>query len=271
LCVGRKQVSITQTCHIDICIPLLLTSVHSTPSHTYLSPASNSLTENDSPKHSTDGVDSPEDNNTPVHEDTALELPETHHPKEPSEGKDGGNAPIDPTPQDEHATVSPDVPVDLTLGSNTKATSTPACEDSDLLQPLIEACKEPDAVLPSPLPPAAAVESLQLVGPVSISYHYFPWIAAYNISSCLPNDVIQMHSEGCFDLPTHTILDQFMEQYFLHVHPLLPLLNEADFWNLYSSQRRADWEPLSLLVIQSMIFASSTVGSVSRGVVKDSV
>lgn len=187
------------------------------------------------------------------------------------EGNDGDNAHLDPKPEDEHPSLAPDVPVDVSLSSDAKATSTPSFEDSDLLQPLIEACKESDTGPPGSPPAEAAVESLQLGGPASISYHYFPWIAAYNISSCLPNDVIQMHSEGCFDLPTHKILDQFVEQYFLHVHPLLPLLNEADFWNLYSSRQTADWEPISLLVVQAMIFASSNVSLMSCGTVRNSV
>lgn len=50
-----------------------------------------------------------------------------------------------------------------------------------------------------------------------------------------------------------------MQQYFLHIHSFLPLVNEGDFWELYDHVG-ADppGQRLSLLLLQAMLFASCT-------------
>lgn len=59
-------------------------------------------------------------------------------------------------------------------------------------------------------------------------------------------------------MPTRAILDEFLQQYFLHVHPLLPLVNEGDFWDLYCQNPNSSspTERISLLLFQSIMFAS---------------
>lgn len=59
-------------------------------------------------------------------------------------------------------------------------------------------------------------------------------------------------------MPTRNLLDEFLQQYFLHVHPLLPILNEGGFWDLYCHSPNSGMpdERMSLLVFQSILFAS---------------
>lgn len=76
---------------------------------------------------------------------------------------------------------------------------------------------------------------------------------------CSPSDLAFLQSEGCFHLPAKEIFDQIVEQYFLHVHPLLPILHEGDFWRVYSSKSGHKDDELSLLVVQALIFASCNV------------
>ena len=57
-------------------------------------------------------------------------------------------------------------------------------------------------------------------------------------------------------------MDEFMKQYFLFVHPFMPLLDEGDFWNVYQSQENANSTArgdYSLFVIQAMLFMSCPV------------
>lgn len=63
-------------------------------------------------------------------------------------------------------------------------------------------------------------------------------------------------------------MDEFLQQYFLHVHPLLPLVNEGDFWGIYCQipSGNAHNERVSLLVFQAILFASCNF--VSRAAIK---
>ncbi|KAI0200854.1 hypothetical protein F4808DRAFT_141790 [Astrocystis sublimbata] len=89
-----------------------------------------------------------------------------------------------------------------------------------------------------------------------VTYSYYPFLAVNNMHNVLPQDVNFLESQGCLRVPTREILDEFMQQYFLHVHPLMPFLNEGDFWNLYCYQDNVfTGERMSLLVFQAMLFS----------------
>lgn len=94
-----------------------------------------------------------------------------------------------------------------------------------------------------------------------ITFSYYPWLAISNLANILPQDVQYLDMQGCLRVPTRAVLDEFVQQYFLHVHPLLPLFNEGDFWEMYCHQGfgAAPTEKMSLLVFQSMLFATCNV------------
>lgn len=96
----------------------------------------------------------------------------------------------------------------------------------------------------------------------SVMYTYYPFLTLNNLFNCLPQDVEFLETEGCFHLPTPQIMDQILRQYFLHVHPLLPLLNEGDFWEMYYCKRSGGTHKMSLLVLQSIMFVSCNVSFV---------
>ncbi|KAI1119139.1 hypothetical protein F5Y14DRAFT_396631 [Nemania sp. NC0429] len=94
----------------------------------------------------------------------------------------------------------------------------------------------------------------------NITYSYYPFLAIGNLHNVMPQDVNFLESQGCLKLPTRPILDEFVQQYFLHVHPLLPFLNEGDFWNLYCHHQGGGGggdvgDKMSLLVFQAMLFS----------------
>lgn len=72
-------------------------------------------------------------------------------------------------------------------------------------------------------------------------------------------DIQFLHSEGCFLLPSPNIMFQFLKHYFMNVHPTLPMLNEAEFWDAYWSPSPPRSKMLRLLPIQAMLFASCNV------------
>ncbi|CAK7226178.1 hypothetical protein SEUCBS140593_006153 [Sporothrix eucalyptigena] len=70
------------------------------------------------------------------------------------------------------------------------------------------------------------------------------------------DDALVLEQRGCLHVPKKSILDEMMKQYFLHVHPMVPLLNELDFWTMYNSPTplSAPFCQMSLFVFQAMLF-----------------
>ncbi|KAF4444945.1 cutinase transcription factor 1 beta [Fusarium acutatum] len=91
-----------------------------------------------------------------------------------------------------------------------------------------------------------------------ITYSYYPFLAL-DMSGLEPSDVHYLESQMCLSVPTPDALDDFIREYFLHVHPGLPLLDEADFWAVYSGNKEPCGEPtISLFLFQAMLFAASS-------------
>lgn len=101
-----------------------------------------------------------------------------------------------------------------------------------------------------------------------VVYSFYPCLSVNNIHNLPPQDVNFLEQQGCLRVPTRALLDEFLQQYFLHVHPMLPLLNEGDTWDMYCLQPTGygQAERLSLLLLQAILFASCTF--VSRTSIK---
>lgn len=103
----------------------------------------------------------------------------------------------------------------------------------------------------------------RLVEPSSTSIFYlnYQFLSVGNLQHLLSEDIDYLELQGCFLIPRREILDDIVQHYFLHVHPLLPLFNEADFWQMYSHQGPpvSSSSKMSLLVFQALMFASCNV------------
>ena len=76
-----------------------------------------------------------------------------------------------------------------------------------------------------------------------------------------PEDISFLESQGCFRVPNKPLLDEFVEEYFLHIHPCLPLIDEGAFWEIYQNpDNRPGFPRLSLFVFHAMLFSSCAVG-----------
>ncbi|KAH6879525.1 fungal-specific transcription factor domain-containing protein [Thelonectria olida] len=69
-------------------------------------------------------------------------------------------------------------------------------------------------------------------------------------------DIAYLRGCGCTQLLPKPVLDELVRAFFLHVHPIVPLLDEAAFWDLYSGRCGIDAKKISLLVFQAILFAS---------------
>lgn len=95
-------------------------------------------------------------------------------------------------------------------------------------------------------------------GAVYTNFETLPFVRSPDLAHVSALDYRFMQLNGCFDVPPMPILNEFVRIFFLHVHPIIPLLDEGEFWDSYSC---ANERKISLLVFQAMIFAACAVRS----------
>lgn len=86
-----------------------------------------------------------------------------------------------------------------------------------------------------------------------------PFIDSLFLSSLPPEDVEYLTAKGSRTLPDESAIEEFFRQYFKHVHPIVPVVDEANFWRIYQGGSGAK---LSLFVAQAILFASCTVSCI---------
>lgn len=93
------------------------------------------------------------------------------------------------------------------------------------------------------------------------SYADYSFLTIGNLQDLPSEDLQFLDMQGCLQVPSRPILDEFIQQYFLHMHPLLPLVNEGEFWDTYSTSSRecTDKKKISLLVFQAILFSCCNV------------
>lgn len=101
--------------------------------------------------------------------------------------------------------------------------------------------------------------------PASVDTHvifsFYPFLKLHIQSHMSPQDVNFLEQQTCFRVPTRPALDELVREYFLHVHPSLPIIDEGTFWEMYTYRARNPTEKpgLSLFLFQAMLFASCSV------------
>ncbi|KAI6783914.1 Cutinase transcription factor 1 beta-like protein [Emericellopsis cladophorae] len=100
-----------------------------------------------------------------------------------------------------------------------------------------------DAALPGVLPTARAKEDEDRFG---ISFQ----------------DMTFIKQQGCLHVPARYLMEEFLEKYFLRIHPFLPIINEKDTWGLWSMTGPLGELQMPLLLLRSILFASCNFVSV---------
>ncbi|CAI4213520.1 unnamed protein product [Parascedosporium putredinis] len=97
----------------------------------------------------------------------------------------------------------------------------------------------------------------------SLSYASYSFLKAPEVQNLRPHDQEFLIREGCFVLPQREYLDEFVRHYFLHVHPMLPILDEAEFVEIYDGDTLSgsSVRELPMIVMQAMLFVSASIVS----------
>jgi hypothetical protein len=86
----------------------------------------------------------------------------------------------------------------------------------------------------------------------------YTFVDSRQLHSLPSEDLAFLASKDCLTLPGPDAIEEFVEQYFKRIHPLVPVLDEAEFWRIYSSNQTSG-PKISLFVLQSLLFASCPV------------
>ncbi|EHY57967.1 hypothetical protein ABEF92_002349 [Exophiala dermatitidis] len=89
-----------------------------------------------------------------------------------------------------------------------------------------------------------------------VLYSYYPFLSADTIYQLDQEELQFLETLGCYRVPARASLDEFIKAYFLYIHPLQPLLDEAEFWRAYSTPSSCSTKPISIFVFQAMLFAA---------------
>lgn len=94
----------------------------------------------------------------------------------------------------------------------------------------------------------------------NILYTFFDFIEVESLAHLAPEDLRFLESKGCFHFPSVALLDELVREYFLHVHPMLPIINEKEFWRIYHPcAEKGARGKISLFVFRAMLFVSCSV------------
>jgi len=91
-----------------------------------------------------------------------------------------------------------------------------------------------------------------------VTYSHYRFISAGNIHAIPHQDVTYLEAQGCLHVPITPVLNVFMSKYFAYIHLFLPLIDEGEFWDMYSQSSQSK-NKISLFVLFAMLFASCNV------------
>jgi len=113
---------------------------------------------------------------------------------------------------------------------------------------------------PSPRPFPGYSASAQLTPYADMIFAYFDFLETESLSHIAPEDFKFLENKGCFHIPQRPILDDLVREYFLHVHPGLPVVDERLFWEMYLlGGRRPECRKVPLFLFRAMLFVSCSV------------
>lgn len=93
-----------------------------------------------------------------------------------------------------------------------------------------------------------------------VPYTEYAFVELQQSMSLPSEDVALLASKRCLSLPTSNAIDEFVQEYFKHIHPSVPVLDEAEFWRIYRNDQSTG-PKISLFVLQSLLLASCPVST----------
>jgi hypothetical protein len=116
---------------------------------------------------------------------------------------------------------------------------------------------------------ARVSDSFLAIGPSKpetyVMYCYYQFLKLDGLHKLEPREAQQLELTGSLHVPSGPVANEFVRQYFLHVHPCVPLLDEGIFWCLFLGRESYPGKDraICLFVFQAMLFVASGVSLLS--------
>ncbi|WXC61828.1 hypothetical protein SNK03_007701 [Fusarium graminearum] len=105
--------------------------------------------------------------------------------------------------------------------------------------------------------PNLADEKPRQTGQPEITFAYYPFLCINNLNSLNANDVKYLDSQGCLRVPESNCLDNLIRTFFRYAHPILPVINEAEFWSSYDPLTSDDnTSRVPVVLLSAMLFVA---------------
>lgn len=93
-----------------------------------------------------------------------------------------------------------------------------------------------------------------------ITFAYYPFLCINNLSSLHIDDINYLDSQGCFKLPESSCLDHLVRAFFHHTHPILLVVNKAEFWSVYDPLTSGGkTSRIPVILLSTMLFVACRV------------
>lgn len=86
----------------------------------------------------------------------------------------------------------------------------------------------------------------------------YPFLLSDGLKHLAPEDLAFLGSKGSLSVPDRAYTREFITQYFIRIHPILPVLDEVKFWRAFEGDST---EKISLFAFQALLFASCPVST----------
>ncbi|THC97202.1 hypothetical protein EYZ11_003311 [Aspergillus tanneri] len=93
--------------------------------------------------------------------------------------------------------------------------------------------------------------------PRHVVYSAYPFLEFHGEKALDQDDMAYLAAKGCLSLPDKTVIEEFVKAYFLHIHPAMPIADEAEFWEIFYMRDEKTPRRLSLFLFQVILFASA--------------
>ncbi|ENI00588.1 hypothetical protein COCC4DRAFT_205615 [Bipolaris maydis ATCC 48331] len=95
-----------------------------------------------------------------------------------------------------------------------------------------------------------------------VHFSSYQCIEVFDLTRVEPFAALLLEEYGCFYVPAKPILYEFIRQYFLHIHPVLPVMDEVKFLDMFHTNTviRPCQEQVPLFLFHAILFLASSVG-----------
>ncbi|KAG8665128.1 uncharacterized protein FPOAC1_013106 [Fusarium poae] len=107
---------------------------------------------------------------------------------------------------------------------------------------------------------ASSIASRKNGNETFVHFSHYRCIEAYDLDQIDPSAALLLEEYACFHVPPRPMLDEFIRHYFLHIHPVLPVMDEVEFLDMFRTDTitRPCQGQVPLFLFHAILFLASS-------------